>query len=76
MWMVEAEVLEISQEENWSWSNPIGDWVWVLRVQPLRAGTHRVNNKPVKITALERVTVVRGPLRRETQQRELQAENV
>lgn len=63
MWMVEAEVIEILQEEKWSWSNPIGDLVWVLRVQPLRAGNMRTNKKPVKLTALEKVTVVQGPLR-------------
>jgi hypothetical protein len=52
-WMVEAEVLEIFQD--WHWHT----FVWALRVQPIRQGTYgRTNMKPVKITALERVTVV------------------
>ena len=60
MWMVEAEVLEVMQEENL-----FGDLITVLRVQPLRSGSHRISKKPVKLTALERVTVIRGLLRRE-----------
>jgi len=53
MWMVEGEVLEIFQD--WHWDR----FVWTLRVQPLRQGTYgRTNKKPVKITALERVTVI------------------
>jgi len=53
MWMVEAEVLEILQD--WHWDR----FVWALKVQPLRQGTYgRTNMKPVKITALERVTVI------------------
>ena len=52
-WMVEAEVLEIFQD--WSY----GTFVWALKVQPMRQGTYgRTNMKPVKLTALERVTVV------------------
>lgn len=52
-WMVEAEVLEIVQVWNWN------TFVWALRVQPLRKGAYgRTNMKPVKLTALERVTVV------------------
>lgn len=52
-WMVEAEVLEIFQD--WEWDK----FVWALRVQPLRQGTYgRTNMKPVKVKALERVTVV------------------
>ena len=55
-WMVEAEVIEIFQD--WQW----GAFKWALRVQPLRQGTYgRTNKKPVKITALERVTVVDNP---------------
>jgi hypothetical protein len=64
MWMMEAEVLEITSAPNpydFTWSQ---DKV-ALRVQPLRQGRYdRVNKKPVKLTALERVTVIRGPLRR------------
>lgn len=57
-WMVEAEVLEIAQEEQWS----TGDVLTVLRVQPLRQGRYsRTNKTPVKLTALERVTVVQSP---------------
>ncbi len=53
MWMMEAEVLEIVQ--IWEWNQ----FKWALRVQPLRQGTYgRTNMKPVRITALERVTVV------------------
>jgi hypothetical protein len=52
-WMMEAEVLEIFQD--WSWDH----FVWALKVQPMRQGTYgRTNMKPVKLTALERVTVV------------------
>ena len=51
-WMMEAEVLEIFQD--WHWDR----FVWALRVQPMRQGNMRVNMTPVKITALERVTVV------------------
>lgn len=54
-WMVEAEVLDIIQ--IWEWDA----FKWALRVQPLRQGTYgRTDKKPVKITALERVTVVNG----------------
>lgn len=53
MWMVEAEVLEVYQQDQW------GDLIWTLKVQPIRAGSFgRTNKKPVKITALERVTVI------------------
>lgn len=53
MWMVEAEVLEIFQD--WRWT----DFVWTLRVQPLRVGRYGERSlKPVKVTALERVTVI------------------
>lgn len=53
MWMVEAEVLEIFQD--WHWDR----FVWALKVQPIRQGVRmRTDGKPVKITALERVTVV------------------
>lgn len=53
LWMVEAEVLEIFQD--WHWDN----FVWALKVQPIRQGVQmRTDKKPVKITALERVTVV------------------
>ena len=55
-WMVEAEVLEIIQ--IWEWA----EFRWALRVLPLRQGTYgRTNMKPVKITALEKVTVVASP---------------
>jgi len=53
MWMVEAEVLEIFQD--WHWDR----FVWALRVQPTRVGRYGERSlKPVKITALERVTVI------------------
>lgn len=52
-WMMEAEVLEIVQ--IWEW----GAFKWALRVQPMRQGSYgRTNMRPVKLTALERVTVV------------------
>jgi hypothetical protein len=52
-WMMEAEVLEIVQV--WEWNQ----FVWAIRVQPMRQGRYsRTNMKPVKLTALERVTVV------------------
>lgn len=51
-WMIEAEVLEIFQQDHW------GTLIWTLRVQPLRQGTLRTDMSPVKITALERVTVI------------------
>lgn len=54
-WMMEAEVIEIIQE--WYY----GSFRWALRVQPLRQGLLRVNMTPVKLTALERVTVVKNP---------------
>jgi hypothetical protein len=53
MWMVEAEVLEVTTVEHWNTSIP------ALLVQPLRAGFFgRTNKKPVRITAIERVTVL------------------
>jgi hypothetical protein len=53
MWMVEGEVIEIFQD--WHWDR----FVWALKVQPIRQGVQmRTDKKPVKITALERVTVV------------------
>jgi hypothetical protein len=52
-WMMEGEVLDIFQD--WQW----GEFKWALRVLPLRQGSYgRTNMKPVKLTALERVTVV------------------
>jgi hypothetical protein len=62
MWMVEAEVIEIREEDKWSYIDPLGEIVTVLIVQPLRQGRFgRPNKRPVKITALERVTVVKRP---------------
>ena len=58
MWMVEAEVLELTQvvsPYDYYNTKPIP----ALRVQPLRQGTYsRPNKKPVTLTALERITVV------------------
>jgi hypothetical protein len=56
-WMVEARV--IGEEERDHWGVP----QMVLRVQPLRQGTGRVNMSPVVLTALERVTVIDSPTR-------------
>ena len=54
-WMMEAEVIEFVQIEHWASNN----FAWGLLVQPMRQGTYgRTNMKPVKLTALERVTVV------------------
>lgn len=54
MWMMEAEVLEVITMQHWNIEIP------ALLVQPLRRGgyANRVNKKPVKITAIERVTVI------------------
>ncbi len=61
MWMVEAEILQIIQEPEYSWG---GQLVWKVQVQPLRQGTYsRESKTPVKLKALERITVLRGPLK-------------
>ena len=53
MWMVEAEVLDIISIQQWNEEIP------ALLVQPLRAGfLGPTKKKPVKITAIERVTVI------------------
>lgn len=53
MWMVEAEVIEIIQTEHW------GVMQTGLLVQPIRQGRYgRANMKPVKLTALEKITVI------------------
>lgn len=59
MWMVEAEVLEVFQDWHYN------DFVWALRVQPKRVGKYGDRSlKPVKLTALERVTVIQSPSER------------
>lgn len=56
MWMIEAEVLELIEIYHW------GDIQKGIRVQPLRQGTYgRTNMKPVRLTALERITVIKSP---------------
>lgn len=53
MWMVEAEVIDVITIEQWNKEIP------ALLVQPLRAGfLGATKKKPVKITAIERVTVI------------------
>lgn len=54
MWMMEAEVLDVVTVQHWNIEIP------ALLVQPLRTGGYssRVNKKPVRITAIERVTVI------------------
>jgi hypothetical protein len=62
MWMVEAEVIEIMEEDKWSYANPRGEKVTALKVQPIRTGRYGGQKKtPVKITAIDRVTVVKLP---------------
>lgn len=56
MWMIEAEVLELITIDHWGEETP------GIRVQPLRQGTFgRTDMKPVKLIALERVTVISEP---------------
>jgi len=56
MWMMEGKVVSIFQD--WQW----GTFKWAIKVQPLRQGAYgRTNMSPVKLTALERVTVVDSP---------------
>lgn len=52
-WMMEARVIELIEIDHWGVKQP------GLLVQPLRQGTYgRTNMKPVRLTALERVTVI------------------
>lgn len=51
-WMMEAEVLELLTVSHWDREIP------AILVQPLRQGSLRTSMKPVRLTALERVTVI------------------
>jgi hypothetical protein len=53
-WMIEAKVISIEERDHW------GRTETVLKVQPVRQGSYgRTNYKPVGLTALERVTVIK-----------------
>lgn len=57
MWMVEAKVTEITEKLEWS-----GRIIPALKVMPINATwTHRIAEKPVTLTVLDRVTVVSSP---------------
>jgi hypothetical protein len=54
MWMIEAIVLEVTTQQHWNLEIP------ALRVQPIKTGRFGDRSlRPVTITALERVTVIK-----------------